>query len=228
MMDDPIKGYVIARFPGRWEDDKRKDTLFTFYPFFGFVTIPLVLLALFISPKITPEIRDIAMLITIPFALIMSVVAFFLFDMVMTRQRSPIIVFSGGIEYKGGYLDRWKHRPDFIPKAMIQKVDVSDSIIDTVKGKETYTSINIHMTNGQAKQAFRKAEKISGFKEAMVKMGAVVCDAKAAAYKSSSSRSAPPAPVQGSQSNNGNNFCGGCGTRLEEGVTFCGKCGRKV
>lgn len=228
MMEDNFKGHEIARFPGYWADDKKKDSFFKMYPFLPFITVPMVLAVLFLSPKFPPEDRDLILLVTMPFVLGMCVGSYFLFEMVMTGKRSPIIVYSNGIEHKGGYLDRFKHRPDFIPKASIQQVEVKEHSFNTPKGDRSFVTLRIRTREGREKFiSTRPAEKMKGLREALSeKLGVTVKDGK-----EGSAHKVPVAPSYAewrAPIDTGVHFCDKCGENAVEGAAFCGRCGKML
>lgn len=228
MKNEQDKGYVIATFPGIGGASKNKNALFACLPYLIFIIMPLYLITAYYSPKFEND-QNLVLYAMLPAMLIMSVFFFFMMDWVATRLRMPITVYSNGIENKCGYVERMKHRPCFIPRSLIKGIEIEDSVHTPEKGRTFYrTVVKVNMTDGRTiSLPGRDTERMKGFKESMARLNIDLIEKKPTAHKIPVAVPSPNSTID-VPSTDGNNFCGGCGTRLLEGAAFCGKCGRKV
>jgi hypothetical protein len=227
MVGDPSKGYEIARYSDEWAEDKGKRLMVTIYPYLGFTVVPLVAITLFTLSNIDAETRNIVLLTTMPFAIGMALVCYFLFDNILSGKRNPIIVYSNGIEHANGRMDRLRKISDFVPKGSISQVEVYEFTHEEMKGRPRFMSVKIKIREGKEKFiAARRIERMKGFREAVARLGVPIVERDGTAATG-------PAPVASysaapSNANDGVMFCDVCGTRVEHGASFCGRCGKRL
>lgn len=219
------KGHEIARFPGDHREGV-SDRTSAFLPYLFFITVPVTFLVMHYSPKapagLDPWVEALAMALVF----LICLPLFFAFESIGKAQDNPLIIYSGGIYLKGGYFDRWTHRPDFIPKDMIKEVRVTEHVPSgSGRNQRFLTVIIIRLTNGKYKHFFRQEEQVRDLKAALEKAGLMQ---RENARKIPVGDQGDPDASFGPRSIDGPDRCGACGAELPSGAAFCGICGRKV
>lgn len=168
------KGYEIARFIGEYGDNKLKDRVYALFPFLVIIImiVPLILI-LITSQNVDQEKVATLFVLSSPIILFFGGFSYFIFEMRITPQRSPITLYSNGIEHRIGHIDRMRHRPDFIPKSTIRDVEIVENIYVNTNGREFSFTTVIIRTNDDHTRCIppRRTDKMAGFGEAVQRIG---------------------------------------------------------
>jgi len=228
MVGDPSKGYEIARYPGEFEPGSGKAKFFNIYPYLTLLFIPLYPVMVWMYPDIPDYFKIYAYLIGLAIVVPMGLFGFLVVENALKARASPIIVYSNGIESSAGRLERWRKRPDFVPKAIIAQVEMNEHSVQQVKGYRTFITMKIKTKEGWEKFfTARSKERMEGFRETVSsKLGVPVkyerlTDERGKRIKASDPQIALPV-------DNSVQYCTGCGAKIVTGAGFCGVCGRRL
>jgi hypothetical protein len=228
MVGDPSKGYEIARYPGEFEPGSGRGKFFNIYPYLTLLFIPLYPVMVWMHPDIPDYFKIYAYIIGLAIVVPMGLFGFLVVENALKARASPKNVYSNGIESSAGRLERWRKRPDFVPKAIIDQVEMNEHSVQQVKGYRTFITMKIKTKEGWEKFfTARHLERMQGFQETVSsRLGVPVIykrltDERGKRIKASALQSVP-------QVDNDIQYCTGCGARIVTGAGFCGVCGRRL
>lgn len=157
---------------------------------------------------------------------VMEPLGYFLVEHAITPRFTPLLIYANGVERSLSKIDRMRRKPSFLMKLDIEKVVFKEYEIQDIKQTIRQCYVAIHMRDrskvGLGNRSFEGSQHLAG-----VLRGELRVMVEWQAPKKRTGTKAKKGPIEATSPTR-TNFCGNCGSKLDQDDVYCVGCGRKV